>query len=1314
MELIFFLKLVLLQFATRVVSSDPVADQIQWLRSKGGYVSDKITHGSYDKSNPSVKVLFANAPIQENEQIMIIPAAALITGGPNEEMCETARNLVKERHLGNASTHGPYVRYLFESFPHEHLPLAWSEETKDLFRTLVGKDLEPQDFADNSFENLCESIESDHDKEALRAAFRIVVSRGWEDKLVPVLDMINHRNGRFHNVDQANSVHGTQDISIVAIRDISVGEQLYYSYNECHDVDCEGIAYTYTTPQIFADYGFVEQYPRRFNFDDDLVFEIDMNDDGFLQLDWISDPASVQATDWLRGHLHRLHKLHSTISQGVENLRSHEKISILEYYQAMVTALEMATSWDLPIAEDDQQCALDQNNNEVCTAATVYSDSLEEVSDPLQYQISICSEFGVAGREISSDVVKSHYQTIEFNHYYDDETKKTDTCLYLGGWLQTCTSFRPHYHEWLVHYPASFLKEVKRVLFLGGGDNMILHEVLKYPTLELVVGMELDQQVVRSSFKNMGIQPHFDLDSVQWWFGDASKSLQMLPEHYYGTFDLVIVDLQTYVIESMLVTKELNIMDFAMLLLKPDGILSQNEDFVPRTNVDFAKYTVDLELNDVPVLCQQSINMGSNAVDFFRADRIDHGVETIVFNSTAADSLHAWWNYRQNDHRRSRSNMPLDKSSDEKQTPIADASKDSQGIILVLEVESATRSSSLHTLSDIHALITETLEKAGLTILSSSSFQSESMFILLQEGYVVLRPWTDYEYYAFDLCLWSSFDKLDSAKPGLVAALGGKSSSSFRIVTGGMIANSVGLPKFPVHDKVQSDNLEMKGSMPVGTKHLDTLLKEMSKLIHTPTDPVIAVICAKELDSCKSLDILRNIDDPRPMKLIPIKTCASEESSQRDIDCENEIINTLELHGKISGIIIDPLVSLKMGQVLHKIFSSSNNREKFLNKHYVMLAPTMDSSDSWRKALMERFRTDIVKSSPSFHADISFMNTVEDTSGLNIFSKGDRNFYSHLANATKTFERKADLSAKINFVRDGLLNYIEDFQPTKVVADSDYDSNYAREQWKTQHPLGLQSIFQFESKSPQSPLPLGTRVLAKFEGSSVFTGKWYKGMVVKKNDNDTYNIDFDDGDEMKWVQRSSIRKWKKNREISVSDRVLIKYDGDEWCQGTVLEKLPNRDYKVHLHDGLGTLSIVKKIHLIRQNEELDASDVIFPVSPALLKDAMQNAIAAIHNDRSMGEVKVDVYDGIGDGYIVTAFWTQGSAIITWDGRKKLVMNLATYGSKNEKHQLFRNVFAERTSLPFILVSHNQHPRGFGRVVNFKHELKSLPPVFLKQ
>ena len=92
----------------------------------------------------------------------------------------------------------------------------------------------------------------------------------------------------------------------------------------------------------------------------------------------------------------------------------------------------------------------------------------------------------------------SLYQTVIF----EENLIKEDKCLRLDSTLQQCSSYRPHYHEPFVHYSASYLNEglmsgVKRVVFVGGGDSMLLHEVLKYKGLEMVLGLELDQKVTR-------------------------------------------------------------------------------------------------------------------------------------------------------------------------------------------------------------------------------------------------------------------------------------------------------------------------------------------------------------------------------------------------------------------------------------------------------------------------------------------------------------------------------------------------------------------------------------------------------------------------------------------------------------------------------------------------------------------------------------------------------------------------------------------------------------------------------------------------
>jgi hypothetical protein len=101
--------------------------------------------------------------------------------------------------------------------------------------------------------------------------------------------------------------------------------------------------------------------------------------------------------------------------------------------------------------------------------------------------------------------LKGYYQDLEFYYVSDVD----NTYMNMATWLHSSSNFRAHYHEAAIHVPLQYIKDVKRVLYIGGGDNMVLHELLKYDHIELIVGMELDQQVSRSSLKYFGTSPFF-------------------------------------------------------------------------------------------------------------------------------------------------------------------------------------------------------------------------------------------------------------------------------------------------------------------------------------------------------------------------------------------------------------------------------------------------------------------------------------------------------------------------------------------------------------------------------------------------------------------------------------------------------------------------------------------------------------------------------------------------------------------------------------------------------------------------------------
>lgn len=77
-----------------------------------------------------------------------------------------------------------------------------------------------------------------------------------------------------------------------------------------------------------------------------------------------------------------------------------------------------------------------------------------------------------------------------FNH------KLLGKILVINGEIQHIEAWAPLYHENLVHIPASFVPVIKRVLILGGGSFFAAREVLRYNSVERVVMVDFDNEVV--------------------------------------------------------------------------------------------------------------------------------------------------------------------------------------------------------------------------------------------------------------------------------------------------------------------------------------------------------------------------------------------------------------------------------------------------------------------------------------------------------------------------------------------------------------------------------------------------------------------------------------------------------------------------------------------------------------------------------------------------------------------------------------------------------------------------------------------------
>ena len=96
------------------------------------------------------------------------------------------------------------------------------------------------------------------------------------------------------------------------------------------------------------------------------------------------------------------------------------------------------------------------------------------------------------------------YRKTAFQEMYIVETESYGKALVLDGKWQSCTGDEFLYHEPLVH-PAMLLHGApRRVLILGGGEGATAREVLRWKTVERVVMIDIDGEVVDACREHLG------------------------------------------------------------------------------------------------------------------------------------------------------------------------------------------------------------------------------------------------------------------------------------------------------------------------------------------------------------------------------------------------------------------------------------------------------------------------------------------------------------------------------------------------------------------------------------------------------------------------------------------------------------------------------------------------------------------------------------------------------------------------------------------------------------------------------------------
>lgn len=1093
---------------------------ISWIKSHNGYLHPSLEMRHSDPSDPtSLFGMFTNTEIDEGTLLFRVPKEVILHSTDAELRqldCGLVRVLLDEMKNKDVSKYAPFLNYLLDTQPPGQLPSAWSDAGKEMLMKALGdeefsivkaKELlsrykvlgqkntlppeEPISWVYQEWYHDCNGGKDDLEEYAAM----LVLQRSWDNILIPLYDMLNHRNGAWLNTRTSGiGVHGNGSVEVYASRDIYDGEQIYSSYNMCED--CSARINTYGTPEIFRDYGFLEDMPQTWIFSDiGLGFTVDEleepDENGNPQynlMEWINndmpnETSIIQFEEKLEYIHNRLDSL--VLRQLWIDVPEFEWIQVVNYLTAMERSIQMALQWYDEMTHDSNFCVLkgtcvvdlgryrDLDEHYRTTLNRSYPDASCDLSK--EFEVFMDGTF----EEVDS--TKSHYQTINFLV----NAANMDTCMDLDDTVQICTSYRPHYHEYMVHQTARFLPKdsIKRVLFVGGGDSMLLHEALKYPSLELVVGLELDQKVTRGCFKHFGTQPHFDDSRVEWWFGDASKTLLMLPKDYFASFDLVLVDLSETVM-SFSVTHELNVIEALTLLVKPDGIFVKNEVYFDELK-DIFPYTALITWQDNPVICAQVMVMASRTVDFMNPSvgptLTEHSVDLLVVQKIVDESDHfeLYHDYSFNAtsaHLCESYIEGLDLSTTQNRSP---------GIMMVVEVESV-KGEFLG--MDVLTSITRTLEEKGFTTLSSEISTSDSssvFYVVLKEGYVISRVLADHRYIGLDLHLWSSMDKQKDVMEALVEALGGDVSnvSSYRVITGGMF----GLETWRIDEKLRGPQLhefcdKFKKTSPLVKKY-EGIVSESD--IFTAMELGLALLGRDELkvallvgtDQEMTNKSKRLISEFKAVSDVVLLECPSmhvfnkfsENATHALTACEKNIYDTLSKgsqENEFDALLIDPSADKSIGSIMLELFS----------RHAKLIFPKILKVDSlvittehdkqvWRKHMLLLMKDKAFSSNPdAAFADISFANIKgESQIKLLVTNYGIKDFANRLNATLVEFNTENDhIHARIEVMNGGEWTFQEDFKPSRIYLHKDYNQTDSLSQWMSQVPLGHQTIVQIE------------------------------------------------------------------------------------------------------------------------------------------------------------------------------------------------------------------------------------------------------------
>lgn len=150
------------------------------------------------------------------------------------------------------------------------------------------------------------------------------------------------------------------------------------------------------------------------------------------------------------------------------------------------------------------------------------------------------TEKQTATHGITSKITKTlHSEQTDYQKLDMIETDQFGTMLVLDGMVMTTDADEFVYHEMVAHIPLFTHPNPKKVLVVGGGDGGVIREVLKHPSVEKAILVEIDGKVIEYSKKYLpNIAGELENARVEVQVDDGFMHIH----NHKNEYDVIMVD----------------------------------------------------------------------------------------------------------------------------------------------------------------------------------------------------------------------------------------------------------------------------------------------------------------------------------------------------------------------------------------------------------------------------------------------------------------------------------------------------------------------------------------------------------------------------------------------------------------------------------------------------------------------------------------------------------------------------------------------------------------------------------------------------